>query len=825
MIPSKTARTRLAAQAALSAAVAWLPAPSQADSCTPPDPAPTTLPLAIACVDDGSPPGNSYSYTSGPHVLTLVDGNFRNLGTGDGADVVEVLGGSAGGIQTDADNDRITVRSGAVGAIVAGDGDDQVLIEGGAVGLVQGNDGDDEIRVTGGTLNSIFAGPGRDNVFLDGAASVRTQIRGEDGLDRLILTGTGLLDGSFTEIETLVVDSGADWVFRRSDSAFDRGLILLPNSALDLEAGRTLSVGDVIVGTGATLSVDGTLDFSPRSVGFALTGTLTGSGTVLNSTGRLFFDINPTGVIRPGIGGIGTLTVTTPGLVFKDGAQLVAEVDPLAAQRADLLVVNGEVRDTDRLSILVEPANPGGDAASYAAAGDFVVLRATTLDGDAPTVIEGGSLPALVDVAIVGSPSASGEVALSFTEVPLAALPLRPAVTTTGNKNHASVVGGIATVATSPTTPPGSTTPTLVSGTTVAAAAGTLTKGDLAALNSVHAEPFSSYQTVMLEDYDMVAGIVLGHAGRSAVSFGGFSTPERGLAGSAMVGRGPLGEGTSDAWASLALVDGSVEGRNGLGSFGYAIGGLVLGTDVYDAGGLRAGVYGAINRTRLSEHDGVEQTIDGRSYHLGAYASWEAGRDFFISGVTGLAFGRHDSERVVPDVGAFTGGTATSSFDTRGLYLGAQIERSFDMGGAFTLTPSASAVYSRTIQKASGETGGGDFSFALGEAQADSLATSIGVTARRSVDASGQNWTVVGSAHYTRDWLAGEDDLHDVTVTNPIFGSYTQVGQNRGANGVTAGLGISGRLSEAIEVGAGYAYSWNDNGDEHGISASVSVTW
>jgi outer membrane autotransporter protein len=610
-----------------------------------------------------------------------------------------------------------------------------------------------------------------------------------------------------------VIGTGASWIFRRSNATFNQSLQLDQASTLTV-AGDPLNVGDVFVGPGATLRVDTTLDFAPNAIGLLNSGVLTGDGAIVNTNGTFLIDVDPTGSIRPG-SSIGTLDITSD-LRFQRGSELVAEVDPANAQNADLLDVTGAVTGIDDLTIRVEPIKTGASAADYVAANDYVVLRGTTLDGDSPSLVEGGGLPTLVNVAIVGSPSASGEIALAFSEITVTALPLQPSVTVTGNQNHASVAAGLANLAaTAPQT-------RLASGTTLGAALGTLTRNQATALNTVHAEPFSSYQTVLLEDYDMVAGIVLGRAGGAGLSFGGLATPEDVVASTR--GTGP-GAAPRDVWGSVARVDGSVDGEGGIGDFGYSISGLVLGADILDDGAVQAGLFGAINRTRFDEHDLIDQEIEGDSYHLGAYASWTGPDGFTASGLVGFAAGRHESRREVSDVGAFTGGTAEADFDTRGFYLGAEVERQLEFGQGWSLTPSLAAVYAETRFLGGTESGGGDFNFTLEESTAESFMTTVGATLRRNFDAGGRDTNLLASLHYHHDWLADENASHEITVRNPILGSFTQVGQNRGAQGVTAGLGLSARISDDAELGAGYAYTWNENGIEHGIGASMLFTW
>jgi hypothetical protein len=589
---------------------------------------------------------------------------------------------------------------------------------------------------------------------------------------------------------------------------------------LTVPTGTTLAANTIAVAPAGTLNLDGTAEFNSATQGGLILGTLTGTGTLQPQTGgagQVF--LRSTARVEPG-NSIGTLTFDAP-LLVQPGAQLIAEVNPAAGQNADLLAVTGPVTGLDDLTIVVEPLNLSASAADYVAANNYVVLTGTSLDGDSPTVTEGGNLPALVDVAIVGTPTTSNQIALAFTEVPVSQLGNQQAVTQTGNPNHAGVAGGLGNTAlTAPNTP-------LVTGTSLLTAVQSLTNTQATQLNQVHAEPFSSYHTVALEDYDMVAGIVLGRAGNTGVSFGGFSTPDDVVSHARGANVGAIGSGAADTafWGSAAYLNGSVDGENGIGDFGYSIGGLVLGADLYDDGQMQAGAFGAINRLQLDEHDIVDQEIKGDSYHIGAYGSWQRQDGWNLSGVLGFAFGDHESSRRAPDVGLFTGGTATTDFDSMGYYVGGEVSRDIRYGDGFTITPAGAVLYARSEQDGSTETGGGDFNFSLEDSEAESLTTAFGITAKRTMESADGRWSVIGSAHYRYDWLADNNSSHDITVSNPILGTFTQVGQNRGAHGVTAALGVSGQVSDRVEVGAGYAYSWNENGEEHGLGASLLMRW
>lgn len=817
--------------ASIGLAVA-VPLSAFADSCTPPPPSTTTSPLAISCTSDALPANQSFFYGDGPHNISVSSGNFVDIFSGAGDDLFVATGGAVNSLRGEVGTDRFTVNGGDIRSVVAGPGDDLIVLNNGqSSGAISGDDGFDEIdvkggswnivtggndndtiRLTGGAMNVVSGGDGDDQVFFNGLASVNSAMSGAGGLDRLTLLGLGALDGNYLQFEQLSVASGANWIYRQANDSFSGFLALEPNAIFEIEVGSTLDVGDVLALPASTLKVNGTLAFTPQtSIGGSFRGTLTGDG-VINLLGGADPEITSTSIVRPG-NSIGTLTFGS-GLRIEPGAQLIIEVDPSAPQNADRLAVNGAVTGINGLSIEVETLNAGASAQDYVAANNYVVVTASSIDGNTPKVTKGGGLPSLLDVNIVGTPSTSGQVALAFSEVPISQLPQQPAVTQTGNVNHANLAAAIANAATN------NPNATLVSGMTVLQAVATLTNDQAAQLNGLHAEPFSSYHTVSLEDYDMVAGAVLGRLGGSGSSFGGVSTSLNFLAPTK-----PAGLNTSGVWAAAGYVDGSVDGFGGLGSFGYTIGGVVLGSDLYQDAKVTAGLFGAINRLSFSEHDTVDQDIEGESYHLGAYYRWKANHGLSVSGVFGFALGEHESHRSLPNLGGFTGGTARTEIKTRGVYVGAEVQRSYTMANGVRIIPSAAMVYARAKHDGATETGGGDFNLTLAESSAESLLTSIGWTAQRDISRGRGQWTLIGSAHYHYDWFADEKSVHEISVSNPIFGAFTQVGQNKGAHGFTAALGLSGRISDNVTVGANYGFSWNENGEEHVLGASLSVTW
>lgn len=134
--------------------------------------------------------------------------------------------------------------------------------------------------------------------------------------------------------------------------------------------------------------------------------------------------------------------------------------------------------------------------------------------------------------------------------------------------------------------------------------------------------------------------------------------------------------------------------------------------------------------------------------------------------------------------------------------------------------------YSNIDMDAVSETGSGDFVYDIAEADAQSFILSAGVDYAQPLDWGGQGaWFLEGVARYEFDALANDDSAHEVTASNAIFGTFTQVGQNRGPHHLQIGLGLSYQVSDTLRANAGYGYGYNGNGDEHALTANLRMDW
>ncbi|WP_238528860.1 autotransporter outer membrane beta-barrel domain-containing protein [Ruegeria conchae] len=570
------------------------------------------------------------------------------------------------------------------------------------------------------------------------------------------------------------------------------------------------ATSNMVIGAGSTLRLDASSSLT--TVDFDNFGTLAGNGTV----NAFNFNVRNGAVLSPG-SSIGTLNINS-AISFAAGSTILSEVDPAAAQKADLVSSTDAVTGINNATIQVEAARPGLTAQDYAAGNDYTVFQASSFDGNSPTLVAGGSLPALSSLSISNTPTVDGRIDIAFSTLPVSSLPQHPAVV--GSPNASNLAGAVAnTTNTSPGT-------ILTNGTTLGNAVNTLTNSGLAGFNRVHAEPYSSNLTVGLEQLDLITNTVLSHADCRKYQAVGFSNEDQPIASgdidSAQSPSGAIDCSDRRWWIDTAYVSGDVDGSNGLGTFDYSLGTILVGADVASTDRGVVGVYAGFGTSSMDEHDQVDQDFSTDSYHVGVYGRTTTGTWEF-SGLVGYMFGETDAKRNNPSVDGFTGGEAKSDLDQEGIHAGIQALKLFNLDSGARVSTVFGLNYGRIQQGSGTETGGGDFNYSIEKANAESLVASIGVDYQRDFLTENGLLTPIAFARYEYDFFANKDSEHEITVTSPIFGTFTQVGQNRGANGFVLGLGLGYQISDLARLTAGYGYSVRSNGQEHGLGANLSV--
>lgn len=343
--------------------------------------------------------------------------------------------------------------------------------------------------------------------------------------------------------------------------------------------------------------------------------------------------------------------------------------------------------------------------------------------------------------------------------------------------------------------------------------------------NSIIAEPYADFLTVLLGQNDAIAGSVLERAqgcaarGRGGMADGYRNDPERQWTATRC---------TSDqrfsAWVDAIGTDGRVDGGDGLSGYDYRYAGGVVGLDV--GIGENAVVGGALGATRprLDNYALGDARIDGDSYFGSLYASGHAGA-WEWSGVLAHTDGSFDARRriVFGDIDR----TATASFDGHGWTGAARLSYRI-AGHGFEILPEVGLAYSKVTQQDITETGADSLDLHVDDADADAVVGSIGLRFGGHSQWGGVTWHPQGVLRYEYDFSADDDDAHDIQADFahvPTPGSIDIVGRNRGQGGLYAGLGTSVALSANTTAYVSGGYRLNDNGREYSADVGLRVGW
>lgn len=353
---------------------------------------------------------------------------------------------------------------------------------------------------------------------------------------------------------------------------------------------------------------------------------------------------------------------------------------------------------------------------------------------------------------------------------------------------------------------PGSTTlnPTLQSGTTLVSAVQSLTSTQVNQFAGVHAEGYSSNMTIGLEQMKTVANTVMDRI-HKPVSDSNSNSVSYALDAGRYV------------WADVAGFTGTVNSYNGLAGFGYNSYYGVVGLDLFrnQTGGL--GIYGGAGNSYMTQSTQVSQSFNNNTGYVGMYGGMYLASDFKLSGALGYSFGNSNATRNNPNIGNFTGGTASDSYSSNGAFAAIKLSHSMLVGEKFTLTPFVGASYSQLNTGAVSESGGGDFNYSINAATSYQTITFAGAEFVQPLKEIGDNMlSAVGFYRFSYNWSANTDSAHAVTATSSTFGTFNQTGANMGPVSNLFGLGLQGQLSKDVSLRMGAVAALNSNGTQYG---------
>ena len=351
--------------------------------------------------------------------------------------------------------------------------------------------------------------------------------------------------------------------------------------------------------------------------------------------------------------------------------------------------------------------------------------------------------------------------------------------------------------------------PSLSNGSTLTSAVQGLTQTQVNQLTNVHAEGYSSNMTISLEHMAVITNTVLDriHAPMSASPTAGIYQDDQGRY----------------IWADASGMKGTVNAHNDLVGFGYRLYNLTIGRDLKRTKDGGYGVFAGFGTSSMTESDQVTQNFNKTSFYLGAYGTQNYADEIKVSAAAGYIYGVTDASRNTPSVGLFTGGNATSSYKTNGIFSAVKLAKAFQMKD-FTVSPFVGASYSQLWMSGATEQGGNDFNYSISSTTSYSAVTSAGVDLIYPLIKGTNNpLSFVGFYKFGYDWFANSTNAHTVTATSPIYGSFNQIGANMGPISNMFGIGLQGQITQDVSARVGIVSSINSYGQEYGGGAEVRV--
>ncbi|SCY38461.1 autotransporter family protein [Desulfoluna spongiiphila] len=464
----------------------------------------------------------------------------------------------------------------------------------------------------------------------------------------------------------------------------------------------------------------------------------------------------------------------------------------------------GAVFGLSSIKFNLESFKAGQSADAYAKGGDNTdgvydlsyFIKGATSDSDVATISLGGSMPALLKCSQVASPGADRKVSVKLETQPVASLLTHPSITTPNQKNAVMLLTNSSTAGNARTQ----------------SALGLITNDQLQAhSDSIHAEPFSSYMTVSLEQADRVMNTVLSHASEGNVTTG---TSQR-----------VVEDAGRRLWLDASYSDGDIDGDDGLGDFGYTLSGLTLGYDFVTTSSSVLGGYASFGYQKMDEHDTADQSFDGESYHVGAYLYKQFNHDLEMKGLVGYSYGTNSSKRWVT-LGD-TKATPSADYDSHTTYAGLMASMLGYQNGWVCLRPEIGINYTYYTQESFEESGDPDFSLKVDSANAQAIVASAGLNARFGSLFRTKRIYPMGFVRYEHDFYANQNNAHDMDaalVSHPDF-KQSFAGQNRGENTILTGVGIGSDMTDNFNISGGIVMARHSHGKEWGAGVNMEYRW
>ncbi len=504
------------------------------------------------------------------------------------------------------------------------------------------------------------------------------------------LTGSGALlnNGSFIQQGGTVQRD----LENRGAFTYQGGLFsgrLFNYGAVNLEADFTAADGlanysatPLIIDAGRTLILNGQgLD---NQGAFALNGTLTGSGTLLNNTTGIFQGTGTVngsfvnrGTLRPG-NSIGTINITGS---FTQTSTGNLNIEVASATSYDKLVVTGTVSLAGTVTpVLTGRFSPTSQPLTFLTASGGVTGGFGNYSGNVTPVIAWG-----LD-------SDPNSLSLAFsTDYANAGLNL--------TANQRAIGATFNTLSNAPSSDMSSVITTIANLPTAAVVADSYTQ--------LSAEKFSALSTLSFAGADLQKRILAGRIYNLRTTNPGLQTS--GISGKSGVFFDPAG---------IVAGKGSTQDQTG---YDFTIGGFTTGIDWRVRDDLLVGVATGYNHTDANFQNSGG-SISGDTLPVSAYVAYLPGA-FYACGSLGYSLNMFNMHRNI----LFSDINRTAKSSVSGDMLNAYAEAGYDFRtGSVTLTPLASLSYSSLWVNGFSEEDAGDLALKVSPQNAQSLQSGLG---------------------------------------------------------------------------------------------------
>jgi hypothetical protein len=277
-------------------------------------------------------------------------------------------------------------------------------------------------------------------------------------------------------------------------------------------------------------------------------------------------------------------------------------------------------------------------------------------------------------------------------------------------------------------------------------------------------------------------------------------------------------------WIDANQIKGTVDGNQDLGSFGYSLGQFAFGQDLIEGGGTKIGVFASVASTKMTEHDTAIQSIGDDAYAAGMYYDAIRSENINLRGVVGLSYSNVTSQRYLR-LGSVSG-VAKANYHQSNFFAQIKASQRVYSNDYFALEPTLGISLIHQSQSSISEQGSTGLELDVQEKRTTSVYGTAAVHAKLDGWTIAQTATPVAFVRYERGHQLSNDGTA-ITASMRSNSSVTKsfMGQSRGANTVSVGLGLTSQPNSKLQINAGVALALDSHGRETGMGLHMKYAF